>query len=490
MIHNSEHSFSNKKASTINMNAVSILLLAAGAAGHMIMKSPPTYNPATVVTSPLSIDAGGPVPFPCQMGPSADYTSSNATMVKAGNSVPLHFTGSAVHGGGSCQISLFPLVGGKTPSGDPSEWKVIHSIIGGCPATTAGNLEGDGAPSDAYGRPDSYECTSAKTTDCKKFYSIPTDPNLPSGDYVWAWTWFNHIGNQEMYMNCAPITVTGGSSNRDYLDSLPSIFAANLPGTCKVYDGERIIDFPNPGASVERSPFPQDAAPSPANAIGTCSSASTGGSPASGSNSAPPSGSSSAPAPGSISASAPSASSVPVPGASSSDPGTSVTASSSASAPDSGSNSQSTSISSSPIVSNSPSYSNNGNLSVSVPAPAASPSSDSPLVIVPVGPDGLLPTPATPSTAAPSTSSAPADAAPAVGSGCANPCDTEGAVVCFPPNGFGLCDHGCAVVQPLAAGTSCSNGVIVKRTVPCENCRFRPRNHTRHIHHTHTKLSY
>jgi hypothetical protein len=461
------------------MNIFSILILAAGAVGHMIVASPPTYDPAKVSTSPLSPVAGGAYPFPCQMGPSADYTSSNATVVQAGSSVPLHFTGSAVHGGGSCQISLFPLAGGKTPSGDPNEWKVIHSIIGGCPATTAGNLEGEGAPSDSYGRPDSYECTSSNATNCKKFYSIPTDKNLPSGDYVWAWTWFNHIGNQEMYMNCAPITVTGGSTNSNYLDSLPPIFAANLPGTCKVLDGSRLIDFPNPGPSVERSPFPQDAAPSPANALGTCSSASTGNSPAPGSNSTSASGSSSSAAPGSSSSPAPMVSSAPA----------------------SGSNSQSISISLPPIVSNSPSYNNSGSSrGSSVVAPAASPTSDSPLVIVPVNPDGLLPSFATPSspttetlgspsTTAPSASSPPANASPAASSACANPCDTEGVVVCFPPNGFGLCDHGCAVVQPLAAGTSCSNGVIVKRHVPCENCRFRHRNHT-HTHHARTESSY
>jgi hypothetical protein len=123
------------------------------------------------------------------------------------------------------------------------------------------------------------------------------------------------------------------------------------------------------------------------------------------------------------------------------------------------------------------------------------------LVIVPVNPGGsplasaTPSSPATetlgsPSSAAPAASSAPAAPAQVASSGCANPCSTEGAVVCFPPNSFGLCDHGCAVVQPLAAGTSCSNGVISRRAVPCENCRFMPRNHTRHAHHRHTVATY
>jgi hypothetical protein len=127
------------------------------------------------------------------------------------------------------------------------------------------------------------------------------------------------------------------------------------------------------------------------------------------------------------------------------------------------------------------------------------------LVIVPVNPGGSPLASATPSSPATETlgslssaapaassaaSSAPAAPAQVASSGCANPCSTEGAVVCFPPNSFGLCDHGCAVVQPLAAGTSCSNGVISRRAVPCENCRFMPRNHTRHAHHRHTVATY
>ena len=64
--------------------------------------------------------------------------------------------GSATHGGGSCQFSL-SYDGGNT-------WAVIHSIIGGCPLNSA------------------YT------------FSVPT--NIPSGNALFAWTWFNKVGNR------------------------------------------------------------------------------------------------------------------------------------------------------------------------------------------------------------------------------------------------------------------------------------------------------
>lgn len=89
----------------------------------------------------------------------------------------LSFTGSAVHGGGSCQISLTT---DKQPTAS-SQWMVIHSIIGGCPTnTTQGNL-----PEDPNG-------SSANTYE----FSIPN--GIVPGDYVLAWTWLNKIGNREV----------------------------------------------------------------------------------------------------------------------------------------------------------------------------------------------------------------------------------------------------------------------------------------------------
>jgi hypothetical protein len=56
-------------------------------------------------------------------------------------------------------------------------------------------------------------------------------------------------------------------------------------------------------------------------------------------------------------------------------------------------------------------------------------------------------------------------AAPSAVSGCANPCTTESSLVCIDSENFGICTGGCAVPQQVAAGTTCSNGQIVKRRV-------------------------
>lgn len=73
---------------------------------------------------------------------------------------------------------------------------VIHSIEGGCPTSSAGNIGEDAGALD----PTTFE------------YSVPQ--GIAPGQYALAWTWFNKVGNREMYMNCAPIVVTGGSKKR------------------------------------------------------------------------------------------------------------------------------------------------------------------------------------------------------------------------------------------------------------------------------------
>ena len=132
-------------------------------------------------------------------------------------------------GGGSCQVSLTKDL---EPTKD-SVFQVIHSIEGGCPNAAPGNLGDDANAAD----PTTFD------------YSIPQ--GIAPGKYTLAWTWFNKIGNREMYMNCAPIVVSGGGSKRsvdDTLDereqsynetaefelasrdaSFPQMFVANIP---------------------------------------------------------------------------------------------------------------------------------------------------------------------------------------------------------------------------------------------------------------------
>ena len=100
-------------------------------------------------------------------------------------------------GGGSCQVSLTKDL---EPTKD-SVFQVIHSIEGGCPNAAPGNLGEDASAAD----PTAFD------------YSIPQ--GIAPGKYTLAWTWFNKIGNREMYMNCAPIVVSGGGSKRSVDDS-------------------------------------------------------------------------------------------------------------------------------------------------------------------------------------------------------------------------------------------------------------------------------
>ncbi|KAF4345268.1 spore coat sp96 precursor [Fusarium beomiforme] len=196
--------------------------LASLASTHMLMNNPKPYGSPD--NSPL--DASGSN-FPCK-GAVNDGSVNN--VYKQGSTQQLSFTGQAVHGGGSCQVSLTP---DKNPTKD-SVWKVIKSIEGGCPSRTAtGNL-GDNAKAE---NPDKYD------------FTIPEE--LAAGEYTLAWTWFNHVGNREMYMNCAAVTVEGSGGSKDYLSTLPDMFVANIGNQCETL-ADTDLKFPNPGKDVSQ----------------------------------------------------------------------------------------------------------------------------------------------------------------------------------------------------------------------------------------------
>ncbi|MCJ1427223.1 hypothetical protein MMC29_005126 [Sticta canariensis] len=193
----------------------SAIALASSANAHMKMSTPIPFGDATLDNSPL--DASGK-DFPCKQRPGV-YDASGAKNAPMAIGAPqtLSLVGGATHGGGSCQISL---TSDKTPNKD-SKWQVIHSIEGDCPSGVDGN-----------------QGSSASDTGATKFqYTIPE--GIKPGDYVLAWTWFNRIGNREMYMNCAPVTVTGGSKKRsiqadvsEHVESFTDMFKANIDSAC------------------------------------------------------------------------------------------------------------------------------------------------------------------------------------------------------------------------------------------------------------------
>lgn len=205
------------------MSVLATALLGASAANaHLVMTNPAPFTD-DLTNSPL--DASGSN-FPCK---ATNYDApSQENIYSVGESVQLKLKGSATHGGGSCQISLST---DEKPT-KQSNWYVIKSFEGGCPVDTTGNL-----PENANNEIDNPGL---------KF----TIPEIDAGKYTMAWTWFNRVGNREMYMNCAPITVKGGSSSKRSEEekrstNYPGMFVANVNG-CTTPESVD-IRFPKPG---------------------------------------------------------------------------------------------------------------------------------------------------------------------------------------------------------------------------------------------------
>ncbi|KAI9718636.1 MAG: hypothetical protein M1828_006644 [Chrysothrix sp. TS-e1954] len=221
-----------------------VLALAGSTLGHMEMQQPyalrSKYNPANKggggndvdysMTSPLEADGSN---YPCK-GYQNDRPVKSVATYKAGSKQQLKLSGSATHGGGSCQISL-SYDNGKT-------FRVIKSMIGGCPLTS------------------NYD------------FTVPT--YAPNGTALLAWSWQNKEGNREFYMNCAEVDIDAGGSDssshsgqrRDLehrhlhsraqsfssFNDLPYIWVANLPdqNKCATTEGEEPV-YPDPGPDVQ-----------------------------------------------------------------------------------------------------------------------------------------------------------------------------------------------------------------------------------------------
>ena len=219
-----------------------LIFLVCRACAHVKVVQPVPYGAASLNTNPLEQSGAD---WPCKQRPGVyDITEWNIMPVNSPQT--LRFQGQATHGGGSCQISLTR----DTPPTKDSVFKVIKSIEGGCPSTNPGNI---GTDPFGYGA-DTFN------------FTIP-DAIIPA-NYTLAWTWFNKIGDREMYMNCAPITVTSAHKRRhlyqrhggalrertDGLDSLPNMFRANSGNGCSTAQSGTVLAIPaeNLGESVQR----------------------------------------------------------------------------------------------------------------------------------------------------------------------------------------------------------------------------------------------
>ncbi|EFY94360.1 hypothetical protein X797_012269 [Metarhizium robertsii] len=217
-----------------------LLALVTFTQAHMEMSWPPPFrskfNPYTIranvdynMISPLLENGTN---YPCKSYQNLLGTTEGQSVVtwQPGQTYNLSLVGSATHLGGSCQASL-SFDKGKT-------WQVIRSYIGKCPLKPHWD------------------------------FTLPND--TPRRDAIFAWTWFNRVGNREMYMNCAPVTISGGeTAGREEstpFRSRPDMFVANVGKGCATVAG-RDVEFPYPGPGAA---YDSDNTSPPA---GHCSSA-------------------------------------------------------------------------------------------------------------------------------------------------------------------------------------------------------------------------
>ncbi|KAK6424676.1 hypothetical protein LTR95_016359 [Oleoguttula sp. CCFEE 5521] len=392
------------------------------------------------ISSPTPIEGSGVKPpleasgsdFPCH---GVALPSSGGQKMAAGSSQVLSFdlgggANTAVHGGGSCQLSLLY---DTSKAADPSAWHVIYSIEGGCPANTKGNLD-NGVGAVACASPDQGDCVHAFN------YTIPE--GVQSGNAIMSWTWFNTVGNREMYQNCANVEITGGSGSE--MSDLPGMFAANIAqaGSCATKE-QLAVGFPDPGKYV----LTQSAANGYNYPISTLA---CGGGAAAPSSYGGASSTVAATATSSVYA-APSSSAYAAP---------SSAAAVSTSAP----------ANTLPVSSAPPAYQTGGAVTettyattfATVTAGSPSPSASSPVEAAP---------------SALASSSGPA----AKSSDGSVSCSNDGGVVCIDATHFGICNFGSAVPMPLAAGTTCADGVVSRKK---RSARHMER-HRRGVGHAH-----
>ena len=196
--------------------------LPALVSAHVAMNYPEsvyTHHDGTDL-NPLNPDGSN---YPCFY---TDGGSGTFPTLALGTQSHIGLKGSAVHGGGSCQISITYDV----PPNKNSVFKVLRSYQGDCPIHADGNLPAN--PENPL--PDLQ-------------YNLPS--NIPGGKAVVAWTWFNKIGNREMYMRCSPVMLTGGTGGQQNYDALPDMFKANIGNGCSTTEGIDLT-FPNPGQDV------------------------------------------------------------------------------------------------------------------------------------------------------------------------------------------------------------------------------------------------
>ncbi|KAL0640115.1 hypothetical protein Q9L58_000943 [Maublancomyces gigas] len=208
--------------------AISAFLPAISA--HLIMSNPKQWTVPTVLGPTIDLDDGMQNPlksdgsnYPCHGVP----PEGSVATYQPGSTQPLQLIGSAVHGGGSGQMSITY----DTNPTKSTRWGVMTSWEGNHPIQAAGNLD-----------PDAAHVLPLLS------FKVPAD--LPAGKAVVAWTWFNRLGNREMYMQCATVTIGGSQTSKAGFNALPDLLRANTNNGCTVPEGVVAIKYKNPGPQV------------------------------------------------------------------------------------------------------------------------------------------------------------------------------------------------------------------------------------------------
>lgn len=356
----------------------------------MTLGYPVPFDSQSITTDPLKPDGSD---YPCQK---QTYDISTMNKFAVNEAIDLKFNGNAAHGGGTCQIAVTL---DKKPS-KSSVFKIIKVYEGGCPTTGDGNGPSTG----------------------QFDFKIPT--GFPSGQASLAWVWYNKIGNREIYMNCAPITITGGSGSKDVFNSLPNLYVVNLPPSeCSTEQTSDLI-IPHPGKDVERDPsatFKDPTGPSCV-AFAAAQTAGLSGYQTESSDNNGTQLTSSAVA---------DVQATPIPAGYGSTASSMIT-----------------------VFTASPAYSIPATTTESADTPASYPT------LTASSGAGIY----GPGTAAGVAAGTGTGVAPVASLSSDSICSTDGAVVCNGLSQFGLCDHGKVVWQAVAAGTTCSNGSIQRRS--------------------------
>jgi hypothetical protein len=427
---------------TQSLFAASACFMAANA--HLFISSPSPI-PGTAIKDPLNPDGSN---FPCH---GVALPGSGGQSMAVGAKQQLEFDlgngqNWAVHGGGSCQLSLTYETDPEKVK-QPSAWKVIYSIEGGCPTNSGANLNGGfSGPNGPYSI--AVPCDSSKSNnyDCVNTFEYSIPEGVKNGQATLAWTWFNNVGNREIYMNCVAVDITGGSDNADMSD-FPDLYTANM-GALSDYrttSEDSNVKFPDAGKYVTT----KTAFTSTYKSSGVVYTISTA-----------------------------KAFPLAVPSLYVSNGVTSTGAHGSGASPTS---SAAGSYGAAPT-----SYAASSPASAPATAPTSYAAAPSPYAAVPTLATAVSVVPVVPAPSGTGYMGSPSSSNTTSGTctGGKVSCPSPGALICIDEHTFGICDiDNCAVPRPVALGTTCSNNIVSKRDVVRRRSSRIHRHIPNHIHH-------